>query len=50
MLAYEPKERLTAQDALNHEWITKNTSVKGVPQRMVRLSLENLQSFKVREV
>lgn len=48
MLTYNPEQRITAYDALNDEWITKYSKLTATNDAGQKLSLKNLQGFKVR--
>jgi len=48
MLAYDPKDRISAYEALNDKWITKFTSTSEGSNLMQIISLKNLQTFKMR--
>jgi len=44
LLAYKPKDRISAQDALKHAWITKNKTSQDNTEE-VTASLGNLKNF-----
>eukprot|EP00826_Nyctotherus_ovalis_P049522 TRINITY_DN599_c0_g2_i2.p2 TRINITY_DN599_c0_g2~~TRINITY_DN599_c0_g2_i2.p2 ORF type:complete len:208 (-),score=83.79 TRINITY_DN599_c0_g2_i2:109-732(-) len=48
MLKYDPDERISASDALNHPWIAKCTASKASNEKLSVLSLKRLQSFRAR--
>ena len=46
LLAYNPKERISAADALMHPWIKKNSNVQ-IDKVIAKNTLENLRNFSV---
>ena len=44
MLAFEPKDRISAKDALQHDWI-KNYSQIEIDQSVTKNTLNNLRNF-----
>ena len=46
LLCYDPKQRITARDALNHPWIKEMTKGE-IDERLCRKTLINLRNFNV---
>ena len=46
MLNPDPRSRCTSENALNHPWIKKHTTKRGVGQTLALTGLNNLKKFK----
>lgn len=46
MLCYNPEQRITARDALCHQWIKKNSQVDSVTAELANRTIKNFQAFK----
>ena len=47
LLTYEAKERVSAEQALNHSWIQIHTKIEAVTHRDAQLALQALRNFHV---
>jgi len=47
LLEYDPEQRITALEALNHPWIINNANVDRVSADVATRTLRNLQAFRV---
>ena len=47
LLKYNPDERITALEAINHPWIQTNSTVDRVTKEVASKTLQNLQNFRV---
>lgn len=46
LLAFDPKKRISAKDALQHEWIQKYSKI-AIDQKLTKNTLNNLRNFSV---
>lgn len=46
LLAFDPKDRISAKDALQHEWITKYSVIE-IDQKVTMNTLNRLRKFEV---
>lgn len=47
MLTYDPRQRVSASDALQHPWMITMTATGKAPPKAVKQTLNNLQKFRV---
>ncbi len=50
LLEYNPDQRISALEALNHPWILHNANIDRVSADVATRTLRNLQAFRVRLV
>jgi calcium-dependent protein kinase len=48
LLIYDPEKRISAEEALQHPWITDNVEVK-IDQNLAQGALANLKTFKAEQ-
>jgi calcium-dependent protein kinase len=48
LLIYDPEKRISAEEALQHTWITDNVEVK-IDQNLAQGALANLKTFKAEQ-
>ena len=46
LLAFDPKKRISAKDALQHDWIQKYSKIV-IDQKLTKNTLNNLRNFSV---
>lgn len=46
LLTYNPVNRISAIDAMNHPWISQNSTVDRVDRNVAKKTLANLQNFR----
>ena len=47
LLKYNPDQRISALDAMNHPWIQTNATIDKVNKEIASRTLQNLQNFRV---
>jgi serine/threonine protein kinase len=50
LLNYNPAERISAMDALQHPWLKKMVNVEKVKTEVAKRTLSNLRNFRVSKI